>query len=134
MSFTGKIVVGIILLIQLFLNQALANFTQDSIQIVQLIQKGKFREAEKTIEKRLKLAKHVPERIFLNQSLGDIKKLEGEMDIALEFWRKSNKLRLSFYGKSHAQIAWNYALESNYAYEVWDSPRTRIYADSCSVF
>jgi CHAT domain-containing protein len=132
MSFTGKIAFGIILLIQLFLNQARANYTQDSIQLVQLIQKGKFREAEKTIEKRLKLAKSVPERIFLNQSLGDIKKLEGEMDIALEFWRKSNKLRLSYFGKNHAQIAWNYALESNYAYEVWDSPRTRIYADSCS--
>lgn len=132
MSPAGKILLGITLLIQLFLNQALANYTEDSIQIVQHIQKGKFREAEKTIENRLKHAKHVPERIFLNQSLGDIKKLEGEMDIALEFWRKSNKLRLSFYGKNHAQITWNYILESNYAYEVWDSPKTRIYADSCS--
>lgn len=132
MSFTGKIVVGFILLIQLVLNQALGNFTQDSIQIVQLIQKGKFRDAEKTIEKRLKLAIDVPERIFLNKSLGDIKKLEGEMVIALEFWRKSNKLRLSYYGKNHAQITWNYALESNYAYEVWDTPRARLYADSCS--
>lgn len=132
MSFTAKIALGFILLIQLYLNQALGNFSQDSIQIVQLIQKGKFRDAEKTIEKRLKLAIDVPERIFLNQSLGDIKKLEGEMDIALEFWHKSNKLRLSYFGKNHAQIAWNYALESNYAYEVWDSPRTQKYADSCT--
>lgn len=132
MSFTGKIVFGIILLSQLFLNQALANFTQDSIQIVQLIQKGKFRKADKSIEKKLKLSNSVPERIFLNQSLGDIKKLEGEMDIALDFWRKSNKLRMSFYGKNHAQKAWNYVLESNYAYEVWDTPRAILYADSCT--
>jgi hypothetical protein len=130
MSPAGKILLGITLLIQLFLNQTLANYTQDSIQIVQLIQKGKFKDAEKTIEKRLKLAKYVPERIFLNKSLGDIKKLEGEMDIALYFWRKSNALRLSYYGKNHPQIAWNYALESNYAYQVWDNTRTLLYADN----
>lgn len=132
MSVIQKSLLYFVVLIQFFLNQSLANYTQDSLQIVKLIQKGQFHDAEKTIKKKLELTQHPPELIFLNQSLGDIKKLEGEMDIALEFWRKSNKLRLSFYGKNHAQIAWNYILESNYAYEVWDSPKTRIYADSCS--
>lgn len=132
MSFIQKSLLYFVVLIQFLLNQSLANYTQDSLQIVKLIQKGQFHDAEKTIKKKLELTQHPPELIFLNQSLGDIKKLEGEMDIALDFWRKSNALRLSYYGKNHPQIAWNYALESNYAYEVWDSPRTLIYADSCT--
>lgn len=131
MSFTGKTLLGTILLIQFFLNQTHANFSLDSLKIIQLIQKGELQVAEKTIKNRLNLTKDPTEHIFLNQSLGDIKKLEGEMDIALNYWRKSNALRLAYYGKNHAQLAWKYALESNYAYEVWDSPRTKVYADSC---
>ncbi|MCC5924480.1 MAG: CHAT domain-containing protein [Crocinitomicaceae bacterium] len=123
---------ALLFLIQVFLIQSLANTTNDSLKIVQLIQKGELLVAEKTIENRLKLANSVPQQIFLNQSLGDIKKLEGEMDIAINYWRKSNGLRLAYYGKKHPQITWNYALESNYAYEVWDSPRAKIYADSCT--
>jgi hypothetical protein len=132
MLFTKKSLLALLFLIQAFLNQSLGNFPNDSLKIVQFIQKGEFLVAEKTIENRLKLANSVPQQIFLIQSLGDIKKLEGEMDIAINYWRKSNSLRLSYYGKKHPQIAWNYALESNYAYEVWDSPRTKVYADSCT--
>jgi hypothetical protein len=131
MSFVGKIAFGIILLIQLFLNQVLANFTQDSIQIVQLIQKGKFREAEKTIEKRLKLAKHIPEQIFLNQSLGDIKKLEGDLDEAFRYWRTSNKLRKDIFDTGDYHLAWNYALMSNYFYDKIEPKLAVAYADSC---
>ncbi len=132
MLFTKKIILALLFLIQVLLNQSLATSSNDSLKIVQLIQKGELHGAVQTIENRLKHTKSVPEQIFLTQSLGDIKKLEGEMDIALNYWRKSNALRLSYYGKNHPQIAWNYALESNYAYEVWDSPRTKVYADSCT--
>ena len=132
MLFTKKTIFCFIFLIQALLNQSLATSSNDSLKIVQLIQKGELHGAVKTIENRLKHTKSVPEQIFLTQSLGDIKKLEGEMDIALNYWRKSNSLRLAFYGKKHPQLAWNYALESNYAYEVWDSPRTKVYADSCT--
>jgi len=132
MLFTKKIILALLFLIQALFNQSLATSSNDSLKIVQFIQKGELHGAVQTIENRLKLTKSVPEQIFLIQSLGDIKKLEGEMDIAINYWRKSNALRLSYYGKNHPQIAWNYALESNYAYEVWDSPRTKVYADSCT--
>src|SRR5690606_14098986 len=62
---------------------------------------------------------------------GEIKKLSGDMEGALFYWKKGNALRSRIFPKGDYHLVWNHALISNYHYEMINPQHAKIYADSC---
>ncbi len=92
--------------------------------------RGEFTEANIKINQSLKTAKG-NDKSLLYQLKGDILKLEGDLDEALKYWKKSNQLRREIFPKGNYHLAWNYALLSNYYYEKMEPKLAVAYADSC---
>lgn len=98
--------------------------------IENLIFKGEFTVAKYKINQSLKTTKG-NEKALLYQLKGDVFKLEGDLDEALKFWKKSNEIRKKIFPKGNYHLAWNYALLSNYYYEKIEPKLAVAYADSC---
>ena len=92
--------------------------------------RGKYTEAKYKINQSLKTTKG-NDKALLFQLKGDVFKLEGDLDEALKFWKKSNQLRKEIFPKGNYHLAWNYALLSNYYYEKIEPKLAVTYADSC---
>jgi CHAT domain-containing protein len=73
----------------------------------------------------------IEKKIQHYQAKGDVLKADGDMEEALYFWGKANSLRNKIYPKNDYHRAWNYALLSNYHFELMEVIPTNLYADSC---
>lgn len=100
------------------------------LSIENLIFEGDFALAKYKINDLLKTAKG-KEKALLYQLKGDALKLEGDLDEAFKYWKKSNEWRNKTFPKGNYHLAWNYALLSNYYYEKIEPKLAVRYADSC---
>lgn len=68
----------------------------------------------------------------LHQLQGDMAKIAGDMETALENWNKAAKINSSIYAKKRDyHHAWKYAHLSNYHYEKINPVQAKEYADTC---
>lgn len=107
---------------------------QDLKNIEQLIFIGEFEPAEKKIHSLISdpsTSDTTKARLF--SMAGEIKKLSGDMEGALFYWKKGNALRSRIFPKGDYHLVWNHALISNYHYEMINPQQAKIYADSCLV-
>lgn len=106
---------------------------QHSARLNQLVFSGQLIDAESEIQKLLadtSVSKHLQSELL---TLGGfVHKLRGNMERAIYFWKQSNTLRRKLYPLGDYRLAWNYALLSNYHYEMIETKQAIAYADSCS--
>lgn len=122
--------IALYLLISFSIN-ATAQYSIDFSKIESLVLKGDFHDADSLINFSLLQNPSVIDLSKLYQAKGSLKKLEGNIDEAYNWWQKSNEKRILVYSKHDYHLVWNYALLSNYYYEKINTPLAKSYADSC---
>lgn len=91
---------------------------------------GHFQAANKTIDELL--GKNDVLDAKLLKLKGDMAKIAGDMETALEHWNKAAKINSSIYAKKRDyHHAWKYAHLSNYHYEKINPVQAKEYADTC---
>lgn len=106
---------------------------QHSARLNQLVFSGQLVDAESEVQKLL--SDTSVSTVFQSELLtlgGFVHKLRGNMERALYYWEKSNTLRRNLYPLGDYRLAWNYALLSNYHYEMIEMKQAIAYADTCS--
>lgn len=123
----------------LFISQLIfcSLFSHASIEwnkLESLMFRGDFDQCTLTLNRNLQTSSSSKsEQIKIYQVLGDIAKLSGDIEFALENWQKAARLRTSIYpNKKDYHHAWTYANYSNYYYEKIDRTLAKKYADSCA--
>lgn len=67
----------------------------------------------------------------LYQAKGSLKKVEGNIDDAHNWWQKSNEKRVLAHPKHDYHLASNYALLSNFHHEKINRDLAKTYVNSC---
>lgn len=106
------------------------NFDELFHVIQQHIFHGEFDSAKVKLNHITNSKSRNKERVEAFHLLGYIYKQEGDIEQTLIYWQKSNEYRKKAYPNDY-QIAWNYALLSNYHYEKINTQLAVKYAISC---
>lgn len=107
---------------------------QNEIATIQkFIFEGDFLAANKEFKKVLHAKKtFVQNKVQLYSLKGDMAKIAGDMEMALEYWDKAAKINSTIYAKKRDyHHAWKYAHLSNYHYEKINPVQAKEYADTC---
>lgn len=120
-----------LLILFLALNcSSLSSLAQENIKLIEdKMFNGKLIEATRLIEQGLKNSSS--NKAILYKLKGDVSKIQGDIDQAFVYWKKSNEYRTKIYPKGDYHVAWNHALLSNYHYEKINTELAVRYADSC---
>ncbi|MCB9188043.1 MAG: CHAT domain-containing protein [Flavobacteriales bacterium] len=122
-----------IIAIFLFFAPFICNAGND-LQIEELVFQGDFISAEVIISSRLRNTTiSQKEKVLLYHIKGDMAKIAGDMEGALNNWNKAAKIIDKLYpNKENYHRLWKYAHLSNYHYEKINPKLAKEYADSCS--
>lgn len=101
-------------------------------QAIQLIFKGDINEAAAWIDSVSANPQTPPSTLTaLFKLRGEICKIEGNIESMLHYWNQSIAISSELYPPGDFRRVWNYALLSNYHYEMMNTLQAKIYADSC---
>lgn len=103
------------------------------VEVEELMFAGKIDLAKEKIEFALSNSNiKIGDKANLFHALGDIARLEGDIDEAMTNWGKAAELRAKTYkNQKDYHHAWKYAHLSNYYYQKYKPRLAGIYADSC---
>lgn len=124
---------ALLFLLTLFCSISFVRTQKDYSFIQQLIFEGSFPAAKSKISAELGRNNIAAiDKAQLHHLLGDMFKIEGNMDAALHQWTKAAKIRSKIYSsRTDYHHAWKYAHLSNFHHEKIHPKLALAYADSC---